>query len=450
MSEQESGNCYQIKTLDQQSFESTHSPPLNKSQVEFFKDILVHVQNFSIFSISFISFISCLYYNYNTSSEGMKLFGNLMPMVGIHATVDFFITKKIDIQIHHVCVLGVLFYNYYNNVASEISIMLIYPFIKTEISSIFLSLKDYLPKKSIWCTVNSALFYVSFFKLRILDFYSEIIYNHESLNILIQKYSSNNPILSAIMISSCYGLYILNIYWFLIINKILYKSLSKLYVGINTDKICHFLCSYTYFINIPVCFFIYSYNKSEKNLYDVIGISSLSVASFLYHHDIYKRISENKITEYVIPDKNNVTLFLNDCAFINLRSFLTVFTSYYDHNYFIPIIIISSVFHFTSFYQTILNLFKLFIHADDVEMKNNFVNMHNIITIIPVACDILFVFINSNNEIGVPFLTVNIIMALLFMVVPFYKLNHFAFHVLLIVQNYYLCLSHNNGGVTNI
>jgi len=44
-----------------------------------------------------------------------------------------------------------------------------------------------------------------------------------------------------------------------------------------------------------------------------------------------------------------------------------------------------------------------------------------------------------------PFLSVNIAIALLFVVEPFYKLNHVAFHLLLVAQNYYLCLSHRGG-----
>ena len=64
--------------------------------------------------------------------------------------------------------------------------------------------------------------------------------------------------------------------------------------------------------------------------------------------------------------------------------------------------------------------------------------------ILPLGVDILLIAANSPKEIAIPFVIVNMTMALLIVVEPFYKLTHFAFHVLLIAQNYYLCLSHSH------
>ena len=84
---------------------------------------------------------------------------------------------------------------------------------------IFYVLKYWLPKKTILYNLNSILFYILFFKLRIYDFYYEIIYNNISFDITFQKYSPTNYYLSSILLISCYGLYILNLYWFLILNN---------------------------------------------------------------------------------------------------------------------------------------------------------------------------------------------------------------------------------------
>jgi len=59
----------------------------------------------------------------------------------------------------------------------------------------------------------------------------------------------------------------------------------------------------------------------------------------------------------------------------------------------------------------------------------------------PIMCDVLLICANSSTEIRIPFLLVNIMIALLFIVEPFYKLTHAGFHMLLISQNYYMCLS---------
>ena len=63
--------------------------------------------------------------------------------------------------------------------------MFLYTLLKTEISSIFYVLKYWLPKKSSIYNINLILFYSSFFKFRILDYYYEIIYNYDFLRKLI-------------------------------------------------------------------------------------------------------------------------------------------------------------------------------------------------------------------------------------------------------------------------
>jgi hypothetical protein len=123
--------------------------------------------------------------------------------------------------------------------------------------------------------VSSVLFYISFFKLRIVDFYYKVLYNHSSFEIIISKYSTSNYYLSGLLLISCYGLYILNLYWFLIINKIVFKSITKV-ININNDTICHMLCRYSQWVNIPVSFYIYSKNPNERNIFDMIGILALT------------------------------------------------------------------------------------------------------------------------------------------------------------------------------
>lgn len=423
---------------------------LNESPfVQFLcKTNTIDLQNLSVFCISILSFLSCMYYkNYDVTSHYVGqgfAFDTLMPLIGTHAIVDFFVTKTYDVKFHHLCVLGFLYYNYSNRVSSQDGLLLTYSLIKTELSSFFYVLKYYLPKNSFLYTMNSIFFYIGFLKLRIFDYYGGVIHNHSAMNLLIQKYSQTNTVSTFILVSSCYGLYILNLYWFLIINKVVYKNLIK-FLNINTDQLCHYLCSYTQLLNIPMCFFIYSYNKNEKYLFDVIGVSLLSVNSYLYHYDIYKRLNTNLITEYNYPYKENVVFYLHDSVSIHIRSFLTVVTSFYHNEKYLFFVFVSGVTHLSSIYSVILNLIVLLIRPDDI--KDDFFHISKIITILPIALDILFVFFNSSNEIAVPFLTVNILIALLLMVDPFYKLTHFAFHILLIIQNYYLCLSHSSSSV---
>jgi hypothetical protein len=274
-----------------------------------------------------------------------------MPIVGCHALIDFFATSSYSLKLHHLCIFGIILYNYYYNVLSSDRFIFIYPLLKTEISSIFYAAKYYLPKNTFAYTINNLLFYTAFAKFRIWDYYYEILYLHGPFNMVIQKYSQTDNILSSILILSCYGLYILNIYWFLILNKILYKTVVTKMSFINTDQMCHLLCSYIHWINIPVCIYLYSYNPQPKYMFDMIGITSLSISSYLYHYDIYSRLSNKTIDCYIIPTMDNIVLFFDDNIFIQIRSLLTVFTNYYNTKYFTSIALFSKYISFGFYIQ---------------------------------------------------------------------------------------------------
>lgn len=401
-------------------------------------DLFLNIQNISLFCISISSAFLVYQTSRNKELEYEYHWNALIQIVGIHAATDFFITKNIDLKIHHVYILGIIFYNYYYNVSFEDKFIFLYSLLKTEISSIFYILKYYLPKNSIIYNINNIIFFALFFKFRLVDFYSEIITNTIGIDYIIQNYSRTNYILNAIIFICIYGLYALNIYWFLIINKILYKSLN---LSINKESICHYLCSFIQFINIPVSIFIYSYSPNQKYMFDMIGIIGLSISSYLYHIDIYNRFTKNQITEYLVPDHDNIVLFFNDNIFIQFRSFLTLITSFYYNDNFLFYFFISGTFHSLSLYHVILNIFNL---LNNSEHKSNgeFNNINNLLTLMPITVDVVLIFFNMTTNIAKPFLLVNVLLNMLLFIEPYYKLNHVALHFLLIIHNYYLCLSH--------
>ena len=221
-------------------------------------------------------------------------------------------------------------------------------------------------------------------------------------------------------------------------NKILYKTITK-FINVNTDILCHLLCYYLHWINIPLSIYVYVYNPNEKYIFDLFGIVGLSISSYNYHYDIYRRLYNKQIKDYSIPNKDNIVLFLNDIIAINMRSFLVILTNYYNNKNLFCILFISGIFHITSIYDCVLNSLELCIDYD--KNKDIFLNRHNILSAIPIVCDVFLICVNSPIEIAIPFLLVNIIIGLLFIVEPFYKLTHVGFHILLISQNYYMCLS---------
>lgn len=127
---------------------------------------------------------------------------------------------------------------------------------------------------------------------------------------------------------------------------------------------------------------------------------------------------------------------------IHVRSFLTTMTSYYYSTYNGLVIVYSGLFHAASIYGTIVIILKFYIIKDNESNSNaTFFFIHSILTMIPIAVDVILVCLNSTFDVAIPLLVVSILIALLFITDPFYKLSHVAFHFLLVVQTYYLCIS---------
>jgi hypothetical protein len=119
--------------------------------------------------------------------------------------------------------------------------------------------------------------------------------------------------------------------------------------------------------------------------------------------------------------------------------FLVIVTNYYNSEHLVLVLFISGIFHIYTTYYSIQNILELFIEYD--KNKDTFLIGHNILSAIPIVCDVCLIFLNSPTEISIPFLLINIMMGLLFVVKPFYKLTDIVFYSLWIAQNYYIGLS---------
>jgi len=408
---------------------------------------ILDIQNISLFVISLYSFFLCIYYNlillFNPNNQDsldiIIKFDTLSSIVSLYLFIDFFFSKTYSSILHHSCVFGIILYNNYYDLSLEDRFIFLYPLLKTEISSIFYILKYWIPSNTIIYNVNILLFYLSFLKFRIYDFYYEIIYNNIYFDIVFKKYSELNYILSSILIVSCYILYTLNLYWFLIMNKIIFKKITN-FINIKTDILSNKISCYIHIMNIPLLYYIYRYDINQKNIIDLIGVIILSTTSYKYYKDVCGILYYKKNEDcYIRQNEQNILLFLNDMLSINTRSFLVIITNYYNTEYLFCILSISVVFLFLANYNCIVNILKLFIVSD----KNiiNFYTNHNICISIPIIIDTLLLFINLPAEVLIPFLLINITIILLSVVEPFYKLTHVIINLLLVLQNYYICLS---------
>jgi hypothetical protein len=294
-----------------------------------------------------------------------------------------------------------------------------YPVLNIEISSIFYILKYWLKDPQLY-TINLGLFYLAFLKFRIYDFY-----------ILIHTIHIMNMAFPKCVIIACNGLFIMNLYWFALMNKIVYKTLIK-YVDINKDILCRFICSYTYFLNIPLVFCMYTLNK--KNMYDILGVSMLAISSHAYHCDIYNRLDK---IEYYLPTKHNIILFTNDTLFIHIRCILAIITNFYNSSK--ESVYISITIHFICFYAGIINVLSLMKDTNN----SNFYKYHNLAMFVPYIYDSYLFASRTSIEITLPFVLINTIIIIIMAIEPFYKLTHVAFHFCLIIETYYICASNN-------
>jgi hypothetical protein len=223
----------------------------------------------------------------------------------------------------------------------------------------------------------------------------------------------------------------------IIINDV-YNDINK-YICIDSSELCHWICSYSFFLNIPIAGYIYSYNNQGENLFDIIGISALSISSYIYHNNIYELLMKYKDEKYLYPQSDNYIYFINDHLAIHLRCFLTLLTNYYNHPFLYGVLGLSFMFHSIGIYHAMLNMIDSIVDVKYV--KNTFFVNNNIDISMPIAFDVCVIYMNTSTDIALPFLLTNVLLMLVTYIEPFFKINHVAIHSVLLLQTYYLCLS---------
>lgn len=388
--------------------------------MKYSNDLYINIVNKTKFIIGNCALFAYLYSFYDTSSFYYEI---VLYSGAIYSSIDLFFTSSNESRIHHI--FNILLCSYYHNVLPNDRPIIVYPVLNTEISSIFYILKEWLEKSKLY-NINLGLFYLAFFKFRIYHFYILIYTTHVTMNMAFPNF----------IILACDGLFIMNLYWFAIMNKIVYKHLTK-YIDINKDILCRFICSYIYFMNIPLVLSMYTLNK--KNMYDILGVSILAISSHAYHSDICNSLIDK--IEYQLPTKDNIVLFTNDILCIHIRCILAIVTNCY--NSFNNCIYISGIIHFICLYAGFLNI--LYLMKNEINNLNHsyFYKYHNLIMFIPYIYDSYLFSSITPIEVTLPFLLINTIIIIIMAIEPFYKLNHVAFHLCIIIQTYYICLSNN-------
>ena len=117
----------------------------------------------------------------------------------------------------------------------------------------FFRLSSLLPKIK---NINDILFLVFFTYTRIYLFSKDVIFsNNYNTNI---KLFNPNVILYNIYNLTIYSLYALNVYWFLLICKSIFKQICNAYKELLSAKNCEYILQYTYILSL-LSIFVYCY-----------------------------------------------------------------------------------------------------------------------------------------------------------------------------------------------
>jgi hypothetical protein len=399
---------------------------------------IYYYEKISSFSISLLSFIGLSIYNENQSAYFLKL---ISYMLSGYLFCDLFIAKGDAIWHHIFCLCcgysGIQF------IPMNLQYILFLPTFNTEISTIFFTTKlwldEYKGKKNsifnIFYGVNDLLFFSLFFKLRIYDYYFKIVQNPEAHTVITNNIV--NDMDKILIYIGLYGLFGLNIYWFSIICKKLYKQIViKMVPFLDSKKIAECMLTVSFFVNFYIAYVNYSVNMNSYHLFDLCGLFMLSIASGNYHYSKYKYMENNQ--DVNVFSNELIEHFMYDKYAIQMRSFFALTTVYLANGTSNKIVYLSGFYHIMSFLSFNMNTIKLIIDNDDCEseVSKNIMKKLDIITIIPCLLDTAIVILYHTNNVCLKseLFFISVMIYFVLSVKPFYNLNHVLLHVLLMYQ----------------
>ena len=394
-----------------------------------------NIASFFTASISLVSLVAYKYFDITTLLQPTTF------VVFSYCFVDLFFCKK-DLFIHHLLTLSGIYFCYIHSVDIEDTKSVYFSIISTELSSLFLILNIWLSdsKNTIMKTIkgiNYILLISAFVKLRVYDYYY-VITNPETYA-SFSKYTAGNIINSLHIYSSLFGLFIMNLYWFSIICKMIYKSIIIKYIPkINTDYAAEIVLQYTFFANIYAV--ITKYGTNDAFVYDVFGISLLGFCSFIYHRTLVHNYKTNTVINYT---SNEIIIpYVFDTVAIHSRSFFVVLTHFmldtpdkYGRAIFSAIVHSTGIFWFLVYLLKIAVSGEKFIYDSDAKEPNHYKTLFYLFLMIPSGIDCMLIFYNTPSiSAKMSLIIINVVIAIIVTIQPFYKLSHLLFHAALYMQ----------------
>jgi hypothetical protein len=397
-----------------------------------------------LFVVSLITIFN-LYFDYNYSLNVIIL------KYYLFIELLFLPWYKRDIIFHHIITIGIISYIQYYNINMITNFYSTKQLLLTEISSVFLSINSLIKLynipnvfgiRKLLQQISMVCFIVTFIKYRIYDYYNNVIVN----DYFYQSIKSNDSNFQYMCkYSLTYLLFSINLYWFVLIIKKLYKSIfdfSMLYA--------EYILQYSYFgclLSTCTTYAIVAtpFQKEYYSNYISLDVASnflLSLTSYEFHKHIYDNLLLDENMNRATVDYKYY--LLQDIIIIQGRSLIQVYCHFNIHNIFDTY---KYIFYFQLFYSIILCFIVDAVYYSMIVNKRNF--SINEINTTSRCLDLLFgsnaffcIIISSFGVYGTEHAINNIIclyvLSLITIIKPFYKINHLLIHVMMIFQNYFL------------
>ena len=391
------------------------------------------LENISYLNMMIIS----LYTSYNLFYD-INLTDNIFYLLCFIIIDTLFIQyDRIDTFIHHIDTMLIILYIYYYGIDIKNNNYSIIQVLKTEISSIFLGITYFLKKfkfKKILQSISNLIFVFTFYKFRIFDFFKNIYLNPNFFDSLITNNSNFQLYTKYILITILYGL---NLYWFVIILKIFFKSLNLNLKNYNIE----IYLQYSYSLCTLSTLLAYLFNLKE-NIYsfynyiiiDVVFNCFLTISSYYYHKNCYLNYLKNN--DILDESKNDYKkIMLIDIFILNTKGLMNVYLHFNIHNAYF------GIYKFLYYFQILLFLSKFTYVAYHLFNKNKINNFSFILGINPFLCIFYSSLLALDKNSGKITLCILFFMSLIVLIVPFYKMNHLSIHLFIIVINYLLVLN---------
>ena len=347
--------------------------------------------------------------------------------------LDIFVHKKTEIFFHHLIsfILSYYFYLSQKNNTLDQVLEIVNLGVCMEYSNIFLFLKNIFDESNVnsnFKLINELCFVISFIYFRIIKEYYFI--KNNDFTKLYNVFGDQ----SYLIFITIYSFFLLNLYWFVIILKKIYKKILKNRI-IDSIIYSEYFLVYANLFN-PIYILIKNlYDFKWYYYFDTLGIVFLSIINVLYHNmHIFKLVyNNNRFIYQRFINYNNFRLKI-----FNTRYFFYIITFCIHIDKLILLVYV--FFSFLIHTIVISNLEYLY----EYNFRNtNQIKKYNIINLIPVFFNVFLCSIYFDKYV-IENLLICYLLFLVEYIKPFYNQNDTLSWFLLNTNDIYLINSYRN------